>query len=417
MYGAASRLFAQFRIDIDVQAPVGSMGVGRKQLVEIVRALRKKSRVLVLDEPTAALADHEVGVLLEILRDLRRRGAAIVYVSHKLDEVFAIADRITVLRDGRSVVTLDAGATNTDEVIRQMVGREIRELFPRRARTPGTALLRVDSLDVAARAKGPLTLRDVSFEARAGEVLGIGGLMGAGRTELVMHLFGAWGHRRRGAVWLDGRRLDTVSPRAAMAAGMVLVSEDRKRYGLVLDQSVAFNLSLSVVGRYAPSPWFLIDEPDERRAVTPLFESLRIKARDLDARVGDLSGGNQQKVVLGKALIIDPKVVLLDEPTRGIDVGAKVEVYELVNRLTDEGKAVVLVSSELPELMGMSDRILVLHEGSVTGLFDRASATPEKILKAAMGSRPTGATVRRVIGTGADRAGSPDAREGSRPRS
>jgi D-xylose transport system ATP-binding protein len=386
MYGEAAEVFAQFHIDVDVQAPVGTLGVGRKQLVEIVRALRRKSRVLILDEPTAALADHEVAALLDILRDLRRRGVASVYVSHKLDEVFALADRITVLRDGRSIVTLDTKATNADEVIRHMVGREIRELFPRRAKSFGRSLLRVESLDVSARARGPIALRNISFEVRAGEVLGIGGLMGAGRTELLMHLFGVWGSRRGGFIFVDGCRVAAESPRDSMATGIVLVSEDRKRFGLVLDQSVAFNLSLSVVDRFAP--WGFIDQPQERRAVTPLFESLRIKARDLDGRVGDLSGGNQQKVVLGKALIIEPKVVLLDEPTRGIDVAAKVDVYQLVNRLTDEGKAVVLVSSELPELMGMSDRLVVLHEGSVTGVFDRAAATPETVLAAAMDQNP-----------------------------
>jgi D-xylose transport system ATP-binding protein len=384
MFEEAQRVFHQFRIEIDVQATLGTLGVGHKQLVEIVRALRKKSRLLVLDEPTAALSDQEVAVLLDILRDLRRQGVGCVYISHKLDEVFAIADRITVLRDGRSIVTTRREGTRVDDVIRHMVGREIRDLFPRRPSPVGDPLLRVEALDVSAEPNGPPVLRDVSFEARAGEVLGIGGLMGAGRTELVMNLFGAWGHRRRGSVTVDGRPLQPGSPRDAMAAGMVLVSEDRKRYGLVLDQSVGFNLSLSVIDRFTHLGF--IDEPLERNSVRPLFDSLRIKARDLDARSGDLSGGNQQKVVLGKALMVGPKVVLLDEPTRGIDVAAKIDVYELVNRLTDEGKAVVLVSSELPELMGMSDRILVLHEGAITGRFTRGQAAPEKILAAAMGA-------------------------------
>jgi len=386
MLDEATRLFAQFGIDIDVEAPIRSLGVGWRQLVEIVRALRKDARVIVLDEPTAALADHEVAVLLEIVRGLKRRGVACAYISHKLDEVFAIADRITVLRDGRSVVTLDARAANASEVIRHMVGREIRDLYPRRKMTAGAAsraLLRVKDLDVAAGPYTRVVLKGVSFEACAGEVLGIGGLMGSGRTELVMHLFGAWGHRRAGRVDVDGVALDGNPPRAAMEAGMVLVTEDRKRYGLVLDQSVGFNMSLSVIRRFAARG--LIDEESEHKAIRPLFDSLRIKAQGLDVRVGDLSGGNQQKVVIGRALLVGPKVVLLDEPTRGIDVAAKVDVYELVNRLTAEGKAVVLVSSELPELLGMSDRILVLHEGVVTGEFDRAAASPEKVLAAAMG--------------------------------
>jgi D-xylose transport system ATP-binding protein len=390
MMDEASRLFAQFKIDIDVAAPIGSLGVGFRQLVEIVRALRKKSRIIILDEPTAALSDHEVAVLLDIVRDLRSRGVTCAYISHKLEEVFAISDRITVLRDGRSIVTLDAKKTDANEVIKNMVGREIRDLFPRKVTSIASpkTVLHVEHLEVASdkQTEAP-RLRNISFEARAGEVLGIGGLMGAGRTELVMHLFGAWGDRRAGRVSVDGVALEGNGPRASMAAGMVLVTEDRKRYGLVLDKSVGFNMSLSVIDRYAHHG--IIDEAEERSAIRPLFQSLRVKALDLDARVGNLSGGNQQKVVIGKALLTEPKVVLLDEPTRGIDVGAKVDVYNLINQLTAEGKAVVLVSSELPELLGMSDRVLVLYEGTVTGEFDRASATPEKVLAAAMGRGAT----------------------------
>ncbi len=383
MHLEAEHLVARFGIDIDVRAPVRTLGIGRRQLVEIVKALRKSSRVLVLDEPTAALADHEIGVLLDILRELRRRGIASIYISHKLGEVLSIADRITVLRDGQSVGTMSAEGATEDEIIRQMVGREIRDLFPRRRAMLGPPLLRVQDLEVAATPAGPPVLRGIGFEVRAGEVVGIGGLMGAGRTELVMHLFGAWGHRRRGLVHVGDRALDRPTPRSAMAAGLVLVSEDRKRYGLVLDRSIRFNLSLSVIERFAPAG--LIDEAREQIAIQPLFDGLRIKARDLEARVGDLSGGNQQKVVLGKALVVEPKVVLLDEPTRGIDVGAKVDVYELVNQLTAEGKAVVLVSSELPELTHMSDRIVVLHDGAISGVFESARTSPEQILAAAMG--------------------------------
>jgi D-xylose transport system ATP-binding protein len=383
MHLEADRLFARFGIDVDVRAPVRALGVGRRQLVEIVKALRKSSRVLVLDEPTAALADHEIHVLLDILRGLRRRGIAAIYISHKLGEVLSVADRVTVLRDGKSIVTLDARAATEDQIIRHMVGREIQDLFPRRRARVGEALLRVEDLDVSATPGGPLVLRDISFEVRAGEVVGMGGLMGAGRTELLMHLFGAWGTRRRGRVHVGRSALDDATPRRAMTAGMVLVTEDRKRFGLVLDRSVGFNLSLSVIERFAPRG--IIDEPREQTSIRPLFDALRIKARDVEARVRELSGGNQQKVVLGKALIVGPSVVLLDEPTRGIDVGAKIDVYELVNRLTADGMAVLLVSSELPELTHMSDRILVLHEGSISAVFDGADASPEAILAAAMG--------------------------------
>ena len=379
----ARALLARVGLDVAPDTPVGDLGVGSKQLVEIAKALGKEARILILDEPTAALAEREVDTLLALLRELRRRGIACIYVSHKLDEVFAVADRITVLRDGATITTLARTATSKADVIRAMVGREITELFPRHASHPGEILLAVAGLSAAATRGGPARLHNISFEVRAGEVLGVGGLMGAGRTELLMHLFGAWGFRLAGQVQLAGRPLAASSPVAALAAGLVLASEDRKRYGLILGESVGFNLSLSFITRLRRGG--LIDEEREAHANQALFRSLQIKAPSLETAVGTLSGGNQQKVVLGKALMTGPRVVLLDEPTRGIDVGAKLEVYALVNELTAQGKAVVLVSSELPELMGMSDRILMLHGGRIGGSFTRAEATPERLLAAAMG--------------------------------
>jgi len=380
----AKQLLDRFGLDINPEATIQSLGVGRRQLVEIAKALSKDTRVLILDEPTAALTEQEVAILLDILRDLRRRGIAMIYISHKLDEVFSIADRITVLRDGQSIITLEAPKTDKNEVIKYMVGREITDLFPRRASAAGAPLLQVRNLNVLASTRGPAILRDISFEVCAGEVLGFGGLMGAGRTELLMHLFGALGVRQMGEVVLDGRQLLKGNrPPDSVREGMVLVSEDRKRYGLVLDQPIGFNLSLSSLWRVVKR--LLINEPAETIRNKQMFDSLRVKAPSLATTVGSLSGGNQQKVVLGKALMIEPKVIFLDEPTRGIDVGAKLEVYELVNRLTTSGKAVVLVSSELPELMGMSDRIIMLHEGAIGGEFTKAEATQEKLLAAAMG--------------------------------
>ena len=379
----ARTLLARVGLDLSPDTPVGDLGVGSKQLVEIAKALGKNARVLILDEPTAALAEREVETLLNLLRELRRRGIACIYISHKLDEVFAVADRITVLRDGATITTLVSAATNKNEVIRAMVGREITELFPRHASHPGEVLLAVNGLSAAATKGGPARLQHISFDVRAGEVLGIGGLMGAGRTELLMHLFGAWGVRLNGRVQLGGQPFDAASPVAALAAGLVLASEDRKRYGLILAESIGFNLSLSSITRLRRGA--LIDEEREAHANQGLFTSLRVKAPSLETAVGTLSGGNQQKVVLGKALMTEPRVVLLDEPTRGIDVGAKLEVYTLVNELTAQGKAVVLVSSELPELLGMSDRILMLHDGRVGGAFTKAEATPERLLAAAMG--------------------------------
>ena len=431
MHRRAAVLLADFGLAIPPELPVHELGIGQKQLIEIVRAIDKQSRVLVLDEPTAALSEHDVAVLLEHLRRLRAQGTACIYISHKLDEVFALADRITVLRDGASIVTLATRDTTIPAIIKHMVGREISDLFPRRpvaasasepifsvrhpvaasaskpiisVRRPVAASARepifsVRALTAAPAKNTPPFLRDITFELHPGEVLGFGGLMGAGRTELLMHLFGAWGHRVSGEVTLRGQPFPAPTPRDAITRGLVLVSEDRKRFGLISPQPIGFNLSLSSLSRFTRTPPLsrgprdglytrqlaLIDAPAEHDANQHFYTSLRIKAPDQHARVGGLSGGNQQKVVLGKALMTEPAVVLLDEPTRGIDVGAKLEVYELINRLTAEGKAVILVSSELPELMGMSDRIIMLTAGRIGGEFARADFSQEKLLAAAMG--------------------------------
>jgi len=383
MYQEAQVLLNRFKVDLDPAAPMRTLGVGQKQLVEIIKALAKDSKILILDEPTAALAEHEVLILLDILRDLRSRGIASIYISHKLDEVFGIADRITVLRDGSTVCTNNAADTSKAEVIRHMVGRELGDLFPRRSTQPGEVILRADSLNVADAETGNTRLHDISFELRAGEVLGIGGLMGAGRTELLMHLFGAWGRRQSGSVQLHGQSLSGLTPETIIQRGLVLASEDRRRYGLHLEQEIGFNLSLSSLNSVVRGGF--IQRNAEIRRNQDIFDSLRVKATGLEAIVGKLSGGNQQKVVLGKALLTEPTVILLDEPTRGIDVGAKLEIYEIINQLTAAGKAVILVSSELPELIGMSDRILMLNAGRIGGAFSRAEATQEKLMAAAMG--------------------------------
>ncbi len=406
MQTRAAALLKDFGLDLPPETPVRQLGIGQKQLVEIVRAMDKKSRVLVLDEPTAALTEQEVEVLLGHLRRLRSQGTTCIYISHKLDEVFAIADRITVLRDGASIVTLTTKEATIPIVIRHMVGREITDLFPKKvgwsALTPtrldaATAeqrvgvnalhpqpILSVRGLNVAPAKGKPAFLRDLSFDLRPGEVLGFGGLMGAGRTELLMHLFGAWGHRLGGEVTLRGLPYARPTPGESIRRGLVLASEDRRRYGLILGQEIGFNLSLSSLRAFTRVGGRL-DLPAEEVENQKFFSSLRVKAPGQHTRAGTLSGGNQQKVVLGKALMTGPTVVMLDEPTRGIDVGAKLEVYELINALTAEGKAVILVSSELPELMGMSDRVIMLHEGAVGGEFARAEFAQEKLLAAAMG--------------------------------
>ncbi len=385
MYGDAQILLDRFHIEIPANGRVRDLGVGQKQLVEIAKALKRDSVALILDEPSAALTDREVEVLLDIVRGLRGKGVACLYISHKLDEVFAIADRITVLRDGESVARMRTGETSRDRVIRHMVGRDISELFPRRRSRLGDVVLKVSELTVADSRDRPARLQGIDFEVRAGEVLGIGGLMGAGRSELLLHLIGAWGRRSNGSVLLAGEPL-AQSPDRCIEQGLVLVSEDRKRYGLMLEHSLGFNLSLSALPALCHGG--IVDRHAEAAANRDAVSTLAIGAPHLESPVQTLSGGNQQKVVLGKALMAKPKVILLDEPTRGIDVGAKQEIYRLINRLTDRGMAVVMVSSELPELTGMSDRILMIADGTPAGTFDSGQATQEELLAAAIRPRP-----------------------------
>ena len=384
MRAQARALLGRFSLSIDPDLPVAELGTGVKQLLEILKALRKDSRVLILDEPTAALTSSEAERLMAILRELRAKGMGLVYISHRLEEVFALADRVTVLRDGASVATLSAAEADPETVIRHMVGRALTELFPRRAATPGRPRLELKGLCVSPSPGQPAFLKDISLCVRAGEVVGLGGLMGAGRTELLMHLFGAWGARLGGEVLLDGEPLLPGAPPERLSKGLALVSEDRRRFGLFLEQPVGFNLSLSSLTRLSGRA--LLNLAAEAHDNAAQFGSLRVKAPGLASRIGGLSGGNQQKVVLGRVLMTGPGVVLLDEPTRGVDVGAKVEIYEVINRLSAEGKAVLLVSSELPELIGMSDRILMMREGRLTGEFSRG-ASQEDLLSAAMGKK------------------------------
>jgi D-xylose transport system ATP-binding protein len=382
----ARSLLQDVGLSVDPARRVGTLGIGQQQLVEIARALARRPRILVLDEPTAALARHEIDTLLALVRRLKAQGVACIYISHKLDEVFAIADRITVLRDGAAQGTLSARETDAAAVIALMVGRPLEELYPRRPGTRGAPVLEVNGLDAARGPKDASQLQQISFTVHAGEVLGIGGLMGAGRSELLLHLMGLWGQRRRGTVAVAGVQLPPGDVRAAMRAGLAIVTEDRKRLGLIPDAGVAFNLTLSSLQEIARRG--LVDGAAEATTAGAMAAELQVKASTLESPVGHLSGGNQQKVVIGKALLTRPRVLLLDEPTRGIDVGARQEVYGLINRLTDQGQAIVLVSSELSELMGMSDRILMLHDGRIGGQFDRGAATQQALLSAAMGTAP-----------------------------
>lgn len=382
LFDQAEAVLAKLGIDIDVRSEVMGLGVGEQQLVEIARALRRNQPILLLDEPTAALSEHEVEILMGLLRQLREQGIAIIYISHKLDEVFALADRITVLRDGRTVGSKLVADWTRAAVVSALVGRD-HEPPPCAVKVAtGRVLLEVRNLSVHAVGSGvrPL-LQDVSFSVRAGEILGIAGLMGAGRTELLSTLFGASPGPWHGQVSVDGRPVVLRSPEDAIVAGLALVPEDRKAHGLVLPFSVLANLSLAHLDDVSVGG--VIDQYREVTHGERLVADLAIKTPSLHVETQTLSGGNQQKTVLGKWLMREPKIFLLDEPTRGIDVGAKSEIHCLIRELTSRGMAVVMASSELPEILHVSDRILVLRQGRIAGEFTRAEATPEAVMACA----------------------------------
>jgi D-xylose transport system ATP-binding protein len=382
VYHATSQLLHDLHLSIDSRAKVGTLGIGQQQLVEIAKALSQKARILVLDEPTAALTESEVDVLFAILRKLKKLGVGMIYISHKLDEVFEIADTVTVLRDGKTVWTRPAAEIDKKVVISAMVGREVGDIFPPREHNLGEIALTVrDAVAFSPDSPDKALVNNVSFSVRKGEVLGIAGLMGAGRTELLMTVFAAWPGTYSRRIEINGSEVKINSPADAIGNGIGFVTEDRKRYGVILDQTILDNLTLAGLRRI--SGHFVRSPARESIAAQNPMRVLKIKAASPLTVTGTLSGGNQQKVVLGKWLLTDPKVLFLDEPTRGIDVGAKQEIYVEINKLAKAGLAIVLVSSELPEVLGLSDRVLVLHEGHVKGEFTRAEATPEKVMAAA----------------------------------
>lgn len=381
MRDATRRLLAELRVALDPDDRVGSLGMGEQQMVEIAKAFSQEFRVLVLDEPTSSLSGSEAERLLQTLLRLRDRGTAIVYVSHRLNEVLRVSKRITVLRDGKSVGTAPTDGMTEARLINQMVGRELSGVFPRRRRTRGAPRLRVENLSVAdARRPGRRCVDRVSLTAHAGEILGIGGLLGAGRTELLEALFGVGRSEREGRVWVNEVAICAKSPRDAIRQGIAFVTEDRKGSGLVPDQGVGFNTTLATLKQFCSLQW--IDSGRTAQAARECSQRLNIKAASLDAPVNTLSGGNQQRVVLAKWLLTEPRVILLDEPTRGIDVGARAEIYGLIHDLADRGLAVVLVSSDLPELLGLADRILVLSDGKCAGEFEAGRATQAEVMKA-----------------------------------
>jgi ABC-type sugar transport system ATPase subunit len=379
-----ARALKQVGLRLNPAARVVDLGVGSQQLVEIAKALSKNARLLILDEPTAALTESEADNLLRILGALKEKGVTCIYISHRLREITRLADRITVLRDGKTILTDDKAEMPEERMVRTMVGRDLTHMFPRRPRVPGETVLEVKGWTVRNPVTRDLAVRDVSFEVRKGEILGIAGLMGAGRTELITSIFGVWGERQAGELRLGGQRQVFHDAREAIQAGLALVSEDRKRYGLVLGMDVKENSTLASLEHIARLG--VINKNEEIKRSDRYVRELRTKTPSLEQKVGNLSGGNQQKVVLAKWLLTQPKVLFLDEPTRGIDVGAKVEIYNIVNDLVEQGVCVVMVSSELPEVLGMSDRILVMHEGRLAGAFSRTEASEERVMHFATGA-------------------------------
>ena len=380
----AERLLRQLGMDVDLARSAEEYPVSVRQMLEIAKALAFDARIIVMDEPTSALSDPEVERLFDIIAGLKRRGCGIIYISHRMEEIYRIADRITVLRDGRHVGTARAAELARNELVRWMVGREISQQFPERSRDLGEERLRVESFFVPDRSGAKRwAVEDVSLCARAGEILGVAGLQGSGNSELFCGLFGAYGALVRGKVFLDGEPVRLRSPRHSIERGVALLTDDRKGNGLVLGMNVVHNVTLASIEAFSPRCW--LRPRREEEAAARQTSTLGIGLASLGQDVSELSGGNQQKVVLGKWLEIGPKVLLLDEPTRGVDVGAKHDIYELMNKWTREGITILLITSEMPELLAMSDRIMVMHRGRVTAEFPREEASQERVLRAAMG--------------------------------
>ncbi|MEM8488038.1 MAG: sugar ABC transporter ATP-binding protein [Bacteroidota bacterium] len=371
-------LFERMNVKLDTEAVCAELSVAQQQLVEIAKALSTGARIIVMDEPSATLTNQEVDKLFAIIRDLQSQGIGIIYISHRLDEIFEISDRVTVLRDGEYIGTKPVAEVNREMLIEMMVGRSIENEFPKEAATLGDVRLAVDDLAHAADEPG------ATFQVRAGEILGLTGLVGAGRTELARLVFGA-DRAARGTISLDGKTLKIDSPLDAIKNGICLLTEDRKAQGLVLGLSSRENFALPNMGNW--SSWGFVAGQQERSRFASYVDSLKIKISHQDQLAQNLSGGNQQKVLIARWLESNSDVIIFDEPTRGIDVGAKYEIYLLMNELAAAGKAIIMISSELPEVLGMSDRILVMHEGHISGeITDVASATQEQIMALAVGA-------------------------------
>lgn len=384
LYADTREILAKYELDIQPQDVVKNLGVGKMQMVEIAKALSENAKILILDEPTSALSEAEVEKLIDILKTLKTHGITCIYITHKLEELFRVTDTVTVLRDGKVITTQPTSDLSIEKLVKFMVGREMKERFPKGNRIPGEIVFEVENLQAKdPNDAGRTILNGISFNVRKGEILGIAGLMGSGRTELVMTLFGEFAKISAGKIVLMGRELRPESARQAIDAGISLVPEDRKGMGLVLIQSILKNISLPNLDQFAG--FMRIDADAELAASMQQAKNLMIKAPSLDAQVETLSGGNQQKVVISKWLLSVPVVLIMDDPTRGVDVGAKYEIYKLMNDLAERGVAIIMISSDMEEVLGMSDRVMVMCRGRSAGILPIAEASMERIMEFATG--------------------------------
>lgn len=373
----AQELLDLIGVKINAQTKIKNLSIAQMQMVEIAKAISTNAKVIIMDEPTSALSDTEVEILFKIINDLKAKGVAIIYISHKMDEIFEITDRITIFRDGNYIDTKNTNDLDKNSLIALMVGREIENIFPEKVtfKCEKKPILTIKNFSKKGK------FENINFEVHAGEVLGIAGLMGAGRTEIVRAIYGLDKYDS-GEIILKGNKINLKSPKEAIEKGIGYVSEDRKALGFMPAMSINENISLSSLANYSKA-WF-INSTNEKEATAQLSNDLKIKSTNINQKVMNLSGGNQQKVIIGKVLLTSPSLVILDEPTRGIDIGAKFEIYKLINQLTDRGIAVIMISSELPEILGISDRVLVLSKGKQTALFTKQEATQEKIMQYAV---------------------------------
>ena len=376
MKNQAEKVFNELGIDISFDRTMRTLSVGQQQLVEIAKTLLNDAEVIIMDEPTAALTDREIKLLFKIIRQLQKKGVALVYISHRMEEIFEISDRVTVMRDGVSISTKATKDTNYDEIVRQMVGRDLEDYYPEMTNDKGDVVLEVKNLTHLPH------YENISFKLHSGEILGFSGLMGAGRTEIMRGIFGIDPYEK-GEILLDGEKLNVKTPHDAVKKGIGFLTENRKEEGLILDFPVKDNISITAFEEFSSNGW--IDTKEEKEFVDLLVKRLTVKTASIDLPVSALSGGNQQKVVLAKWIGAGSRVLILDEPTRGVDVGAKREIYNLMKELAERGVAIIMVSSDLPEVIGVSNRVLVVHEGSISGELQRDDLSEERIMTLATG--------------------------------